>query len=203
MISLHANFIFIHRGKSAGNTITDALLPHATDNTKSIINPHQDGIDRFDVHNPSLPIRKHASLAEYLAILDEPTFDRLYKFSVIRNPYDRLISAYFHPVRVMKQGDTFDERKFINLINNQRTLREFTCLDAEDKLDTHLNRLLCFEHLIQDLQALMHDLNLPFTPPNHLNQSTRTHYSHYYTPATKALVESRFAEELDFGQYTF
>ena len=203
MISLHANFIFIHRGKSAGNTITDTLLPHTPDNTKSITNPYQDGIDRFDVHNPKIPIRKHAALAEYRAILDQPTFDRLYKFSVIRNPFDRLISAYFHPVRVMKFGDTFDERKFINLINNQRTLREFTCLSAADHLDTHLNRLLRFEHLTQDLQALMHDLNLPFTPPKHLNQSTRTHYSHYYTPTTKSLVESRFAEELELGHYTY
>ena len=203
MISLAANFIFIHRGKSAGNTITDTLLPHATDNTKSSAKPHQDGINRFGIHNTSLQIRKHASIGEYKELLDAPVFESLYKFSVIRNPFDRLVSAYFHPGRVMRQGGAFDEPTFIRIIQTQRTLREFTYLNTNDKLDTHLNRLIRYEHLAKDLEAVMEDLSLPFTSPKHLNRSTREHYQSYYTPATRSLVEDLFAEELDLGQYTY
>lgn len=36
----------------------------------------------------------HMPIATYQMIYDRATFDRLFKFAVVRNPYDRLLSAY-------------------------------------------------------------------------------------------------------------
>jgi len=204
MISLEAGFVFIHRGKSAGNSITELLLPHAPDNAKRLLaHKDQNGIDQFDIAHESLDTRKHASLREYEAAIGREKLGRLYKFSNLRNPFDRLVSVYFHPPRIERRGRDFIEADFIKIINKQRTFRDFVCLEPGDALDTHLDRIIRFEHLEEDLNGVMDDLGLPRARLPHRNRSDHDHYRSYYSPATRALVEERFAEELAFGSYSF
>lgn len=204
MISLEAGFLFIHRGKSAGNSITELLLPHARDNVKRLL-PHkvQDSIERFDIANETIEARKHASLREYRDAIGPEKLGPLYKFSNLRNPFDRLVSVYFHPPRIDRRGRDFIEADFIKIINKQRTFRDFVCLDPSDALDTHLDRIIRFEHLEEDLNGVMSDLGLPRAELPHRNRSEHDHYRSYYSPASRALVEERFAEELAFGSYSF
>lgn len=204
MISLEAGFVFIHRGKSAGNSITELLLPHAPDNAKRLLaHKDQNGIDQFDIAHESVDTRKHAALHEYEAAIGREKLGPLYKFSNLRNPFDRLVSVYFHPPRIERRGRDFIEADFIKIINKQRTFRDFVCLDPGDALDTHLDRIIRFEHLEEDLNGVMDDLGLPRAELPHRNRSEHNHYRSYYSPATRALVEERFAEELAFGSYSF
>lgn len=49
------------------------------------------------MRNDAFGIREPSRLAEYGRALPAEPFDRLYKLSVMRNPYERLVSACFSP----------------------------------------------------------------------------------------------------------
>lgn len=52
MLSIKHAFLFIHRGKTGGNSISEVLLPYS-DDVKAVDGSYRDGVDRFDVENPT------------------------------------------------------------------------------------------------------------------------------------------------------
>lgn len=204
MISEEKEFLFIHRGKSGGNSLTKLLLPYCKDERIIAKKDFQDGIKLFDVINMKYNIRKHASIKEVKDTLPEHLFNRLFKFSIIRNPYDRLISAYWSPNRVRTHNITsFDENEFIEVINSQRTFREFVCINDGDTFYTHLDYIIKFENYKNSVKKLFKNINIPFKVMYHINKSKREHYSNYITPKIKQLIDQKFEEEINFFNYTF
>ena len=97
MLSLAQNFLFIHVHKAGGNSIQSALLPYSEDYQENL--PHTEKSQDFEVKNSQFPsLRKHSSLRDYQQLLSEETFQRLYKFACVRNPWERMMSFYFSPV---------------------------------------------------------------------------------------------------------
>ena len=203
MISEKYNYLFVHRGKSGGNSISEALLPFSE--AEKVVDPRfQDGIDRFGVVNRSFGTTKHSTLADYKQLVPAEIFDRLYKFTILRNPYDRLVSAFFAPHRVAEGLSTaFSKDRFIDLMRQQHTLRHMICLSDDEPITAHMHTILRFEHLNEDFAALCKQLCIPATSLPHRNKGTRRPYQEYYDQDTIAVVERLFGEELELGQYSF
>lgn len=85
--------ILIHVPKTAGNSITTALLKYSSDHM--ILRTHQDGKDRFEVRGDITP-NKHATLQDYYNVLGKSLFEHKIVVTA-RNPIDRAISLYFSP----------------------------------------------------------------------------------------------------------
>lgn len=85
--------ILIHVPKTAGNSITTALLKYSSDHM--ILRGHQDGKDRFGVRG-DVTSKKHATLQDYFNVLGESLFEHKIVVTA-RNPIDRAISLYFSP----------------------------------------------------------------------------------------------------------
>lgn len=219
MISLAHRFLFIHIPKTGGNSVQNILLEHS-DDYMHLAHDLQDGVERFEIRNHIYPHRKHSAYAHYKRFMDRETFDSLYKFATLRNPWDRCVSSYFSPHR-RKQG--FDAEEFEHMVRNQiRTVRQFTCprtipervMDRLGKpgvferlhrrpIDANLDFMMRFEHLEADLDHVLKHLGLPAAELPHRNRSKREHYATYYTPRTRQLVADKFAEEIELGGYTF
>lgn len=210
MISLQKSFLFIHVPKTGGNSIQNILHPYSDDRIVTPA-PHQDGVERFEIRNPDLRIRKHSTLSEYKAQLPRRVYRRLFKFATIRNPWDLMVSMYFSPHRNVS---TWNEADFLDLLAETPTLRHYLGLPARSlpgfpkprraaPLDEQIDFLLRFEHLDRDFETLCGKIDIPFTPLPVRNPSSRDHYARYYTPALTEKVGEKFHEEIVLGGYKF
>jgi N6-adenosine-specific RNA methylase IME4 len=97
MISLRNRFLFVHIPKTAGNSIQSVLCDYSED--RIVTRGGQDGVERFEVRSAGRELEKHSTLADYYRELGEETAAGLFKFTCVRNPWDRMISFWFSPHR--------------------------------------------------------------------------------------------------------
>ena len=201
MISLQKRFLFVHVPKTGGNSIQGVLKQYSEDRIVADA-PHQDGIERFEIVNDRFRTHKHSSLAEYRNAMAPAVFASLYKFAVIRNPWDWMISLYFSPHRG-RSG--WDPAAFREVVDEAGTLRRYIRIEpgAGGPLDADIDFLMRFERLNDDFEAACESVGIPPEPLARRNQSQREHYSNYYDDALQALVAEKFHEEIAFGNYQF
>lgn len=215
MISIQKRFLFIHVPKTGGNSIQDTLRNYSEDDIVAT-EEYQDGIERFNVTNRQYDISKHSTLSNYKSVIGTDTYQSLFKFAAIRNPWDMMISHYFSPHRGAIEWDRND---FLALIRSVPTLRYYICERSFPEeillkvgikkrpgprpLDGDVDFLMRFEHLDEDFQAVCCKLDIPFTPLPKRNASIHLHYSKYYDAKLREIVGKKFAEEIKFGNYSF
>jgi len=184
VISLQTQFLFVHIPKTAGNAIQSVLSKYSEDIiTKSF--SHQDGIERFNVISPKYKLNKHATILIYRHEIEPQVYKKLFKFCVVRNPWDRVISNYiFHKQRPqLKEGTLykdlkdvkFDKKEFKKFIYKVKplefhvlpiqyyTLPKTNCvLKLASKVRTFRKNPLCFSKIDYYLrfENLQNDFNI-------------------------------------------
>jgi hypothetical protein len=200
MISFQKRFLFVHIPKTAGNSIQSILRDYSEDELVAL-RGGQDGIERFGLRNPTYKIKKHSTLAEYKAALGEVQFGDLYKFTCVRNPWDRMVSYYFTPTQNMA---AWDRKKFRKAIVKALSVAEYLRLaNSEEDPFGNVDYVMRFENLADDFRTVCGALGiLPATLPQY-NRSSREHYSKYYDDELRELVRARFAAEIERFGYIF
>lgn len=186
--------VFIHIPRTAGGTINRAFS---------------------DVHATG-----HATLAEYWSH-DSKQLDACFIFTFVRNPWDRLVSA-FHRVlsnpsnphtkawgeRHLSRTQSFES--FVHRLNypffrhtvwshsHFRPQAEYLTTPASTKID-FIGR---FESLHSDFETLAKHLP-QMKPIGHANKTSRDDYRSYYNYQTKKIVEDLYAEDISRFEYTY
>ena len=200
MISFQKRFLFVHIPKTAGNSI-QSILRHYSEDEIVALRAEQDGIERFGIRNPNYKIKKHSTLAEYRAALGEARFHDLYRFTCVRNPWDRMVSYYFRPTQNV---EAWDRREFKKLILKVLSVTDYLRLDeGESDPFGNVDYIIRFENLADDFRTLSAKLGIPDAPLPRYNRSNREHYSKYYDTDLRELIRKRFAPEIDRFGYAF
>lgn len=197
MINHSIKFVFVHINKTAGTSI-EKSLPGC--------------VRRRNVH---------PSANEYKQMLGE-NFKNYFKFSFVRNPWDKMKSFYLFRSRSRKQWmkqhnygrlPTFEE--FIKnmldiptepygskITHTQRASNQLDWLTDENEniLVDFIGR---YETLQSDYEKVCNELKLPSALLPEVNCSGGTHYSEYYTSETQEIVATRFQRDIDFFNYNF
>jgi sulfotransferase famil protein len=93
IISHKHKFIFIHNYKTAGTSITQALLPYLDKNDIILgCTPEFEKLSQNNLENGL--IHKHSSALEIKENLNSNIWKSYFKFAFVRNPYDLILSYY-------------------------------------------------------------------------------------------------------------
>ena len=157
---------------------------------------------------------------ELLGFVGRFEIDKLFKFCVVRNPYERAISSILHfenRFPTQYRLDAPPDAKQVELAlafwieheeadhNVRAHRRPQVDYIRRGSQDNAMDTILRFETLAADFEALEQSLglNLPSLPWVGRSRQEHRSYASLYTPAARKLVASAFAEDLELFEYVF
>jgi hypothetical protein len=161
----------------------------------------------------------HATLDQYLVIFEPRCIESYFKFTIARNPWDRLVSAYFF---LRNGGYADDDRQWFNEeLGGYAGFDDFVrgwlsreniwkwshfipqyhyILDRRERVP--LDFVGFFENLDADFAHIATKLRVAATLPKH-NTSRHDGYQGYYTDETRRIVQEVYAEDIRLLGYRF
>lgn len=196
MISHTLETIYVHIPRTAGQSIERAYLDkHGLDwNTRQTLLLRK---KKDDEKGP--PYLAHLTAKQYTDFdyIDEDKYNDYYKFTTVRNPYDRMISF-------MRWYDYHDLQHFLFDKFEQVWADEFYFVQPQMNYIYYEQELLVddvfkFENLDSRIKADEVMLDLHKT-----NQSERKEdYHDYYTPTCKGIVDRYYGRDVNTFNYEF
>lgn len=189
MISHKHKCIFIHNNKTGGTSISKFLI------------------------NDGLPKCKHCTILEYKKKYGD-FFDSYFKFTIVRNPWDKLISQYFFRVGDNSQGGHLFLKKYMKKKKNisfkeflQKPfpighVQQFSRISDENG-DVLLDFVGRFENLQEDFDTICDKIEIPRQQLPHVNKTKHKHYTEYYDDETKSIVAEKYAKDIEYFGYKF
>ena len=174
-------FIFVHIPKNAGTSVRGCFDINGYD-TKVVRKKYP--------HDSCSTTRKYCG--------DEVWFT-FYKFAVIRNPYERMVSYYhFHKSPQYRFPALAKKYSFSDWL--RRGLDNNLKKTQSDYLDVEINQIATFDTLQDDFNLFCDLIKIPsYTLPKY-NVSKHEHWETYYSDDDKKIVYEIFQEDFDrFG----
>ena len=222
--------IFIHIPKCAGTSIEKKL-----DLFRDWKTPHFDvlfGLLKSEDYKFEL---QHLTVRQMLLhkFIEKQKFDDYFKFSFIRNPWDRALSVFLYKGKKLNKREKLKERfktKFFDAPPSKFTHAKFERFLLDVKLqvnDLDRDSIWChvspqnwylfdengkkqvdfigrFENLNADFEYICSTIKMPYTSLVHNNKSVRTKpYQYFYKDSTRKLVEEIYQEDIDLFNYQF
>ncbi len=163
----------------------------------------------------------HTNIKKYQLIFSKAEFDRYFKFAFVRNPWDRLVSAFFFLRRggfnesdrkwAREKLDQFQDfgsfvRKWVNR-DNVSSWRHFVpqhkyvCSTDGKLLVNFVGR---FENLEEDFSYVSRRINAESAlRVANRTASRKASYAEYYSDETRRIVADVYREDIDLFGYRF
>lgn len=166
---------------------------------------------RLKALTPRGRLWKHATLADIDGILSPDEIARMFTFTLVRNPWDRVVSYYHwlqaqsfdHPAVALARSLSFPAFLTAPLIQDslaRSPARSYMQDATGQERCTHYIRLEAFE---QDAVPVVAHLGFPLILP-HLNASQRPQdYRESYDATTREIVADLCAEDIARFGYRF
>lgn len=223
--SLSNTFLFIHNPRTAGVSIRCVLEPYIHCPPRLFRWLHETS-KRFGLPaellyleiNRNFPLRfqtfeYHVPARKYKNWIPDSLFDRMYKFSFVRNPWDREVSIYHYLLthkrdilsdRIHKLGSFKSYLKWKcdnpNIHRIWSLQQSFFMTDDSGKiLVDFIGR---FESMESDLETIKQRLNIIGTVP-HMNRTDHTTYRTYYDSESVDIVAAICRDDVENFGYQF
>jgi hypothetical protein len=212
IISPGRNYIFVHIPKTGGTSMALALEDRAMKDDVLIGDTPKAVKRRGRVKKLSASGRlwKHSTLADIDGVLSPNDIATMFCFTLVRNPWDRLVS-YYHWL----QGQTFDhpavqlakDLPFEAFCLHDMTAASFRANPAASYMTdvtgtVRATAYIRLEHLDQDMSPLADHLGFAPELP-HVNASDRSGYRDYYTRQMRDSVAAFCAQDIAQFGYAF
>jgi chondroitin 4-sulfotransferase 11 len=138
--------------------------------------------------------------------------DDFFKFSFVRNPWDRSVSAFSYlkkggrnhqydlDAQRILRGITFHE--FITNLDSFKFLHTKPQMEFIQDID-NFDFIGRFESIQGDFNTVCNINNIPQTNLPHKNISKHKHYTEYYDDETRDIIAEKYAEDIEMFGYKF
>lgn len=212
IVSQKGKFIFVHVQKNAGISVEKVLKDRFSDAR------HWHG--------------RHGHVINGIEEIGRESWDAYFSFSIVRNPWDRMVSWYsmiqreYKKLPSIKQASNapFDSPFWNHVVRDSHDFESFlrNCTDVIYENDCHksfafnqadylvdengnlaIDFVGRFETLAADMSDVFRRLGIKRAKLPKKNTSRHVHYSEYYTPDTRDLVARRFEKDIEMFNYSF
>lgn len=190
-------WVFIHVPKTGGTSLRGVLGPDRMHNPEYA--PVLEGGHRpLPIHLWARHIRKGAG---------EETWEQVFSFACVRNPWDRLVSLYRFRKRrnqVPQQREFLPWLEGLDQVHDGGLTPQWDRLSCPDSGRLIVDCVLRYETLGRDFRALCGQLGIPPRPLPHQNAAGKpVDYREFYDDAARERVAALFGREIAFFNYTF
>ncbi|NRA92331.1 MAG: sulfotransferase family 2 domain-containing protein [Psychroserpens sp.] len=186
--------IFVHIPKAAGISINKAL---------------------FGNYGGS-----HNKLRDYQLVFNKKEFFSYYKFTIVRNPWDRLVSTYFF----LKEGGFHETDKawyeanlsqyesfehfVLNWLNADNIYKWIHFIPQHEFITVNdkvlVDDIYKLESINDNIDKLSEKLNITIDLKHeNQNPNRKSKYREYYTPETEAIVRRVYGKDIELLDYQF
>ena len=136
----------------------------------------------------------HLTASEIRTKVGDATWNRYFKFSIIRNPWDKMVSSYhFNHHKWVPEGTPFED--YIRRWGKGQQITRFPPQNSA-YINEDLDFIGHFETLEADFQTILSHLKHPPLELGHLNRSRHRNYRDYYSDETRQIVENQFTDDI-------
>ena len=180
-------FVFIHINKTAGTSIGNAI---------------------------GLPVKNHLTAKEVIARIGQNKWNSAYKFTFVRNPWDKAVSLYEYRrkkdrTKIATRGIlfsdwvkmTYGEEKDFSYYNVKAFQPQVEWL-KDNQGNIAMDFVGKFESISEDFKQIAKAIGLDTELP-HLNASKRVGYQSYYDNETRDIIAHWFREDIKLFGYEF
>ena len=175
------DFIFIHIPKTGGSSI-----------------------ERFFGQDHGLPGTPPAHHNVHWYMKNSSNFDQLYKFSFVRNPWDRYVSLYFYKRERFNYEESFTDfcknaAEYVLEKPGHRRQVDMLMINGEIAVD-FVGKM---ENFQTDFDVVCRHLNIEETTLPHINQTKHKPWQEYYNDESRKIIEEIYKEDIDYFGYEF
>lgn len=177
MIDHDTKCIFVHIPKTGGTSIEEA----------------------FGYSYSDLMYEKHLTPEEYVSEFGQDIWDSYFKFTFVRNPWDRMVSwlSYMQQISLSKDPNLTMECML-------QKEDEWHIYGRQQKwLNVDYDFVGFFENLNEDFDTVCKLIGVKFKELPWYLKTEHDHYSKYYTAKTKSMVDVMEADVIKEFGYTF
>ena len=172
----------------------------------------------------------HKDISSYAQELEPRIFRNYYKFAIVRNPWDRIVSDYNYQKRKRSQaehrlfirderGNTRSFSQWMEAALSNPFYYESTQWGADVSQGIHrwspqvdwisisgkiaVDRVLRMENLQEDFAGLCRTLGLPSRELPCCNWRCHRHFSYYHDESTRRVVAQLYAKDIETFGYRF
>lgn len=217
IVSHRHKFIFVHLGRTAGRSLTAAIAPYC--GPDDIVTPAGAGTGRnhagFD---------RHLTAQEIRAKVGRAVFDSYFKFTIERNPWEKIVSRYWAYAGVKEKslykrvpewltGRPLSFKEWFELRILQARFLTFGHYRFPRHYDAYMedDRMLVdfigrYENLAEHLTVISERIGIPVVLSE--ERGSRRHrervpYTDLFDDRMNAIVERCFSKDLAFLGYRF
>lgn len=200
IISDSHNFLFVATTKTGSTSIEEHLNPYRA---------------QYEITHLVGSYNKHCPLD----IIHEtfPFIENHFKFSIVRNPFDWVVSWYFYRKSNSIPGgknnpNCTDGVEFKEWLTNPEStaynekgiglsMSQLDIIQGNKKIS--MDFVGKYENIQQDFNTICDKIGIPRQQLPHSNKSKHKHYTEYYDEETREIVAQKYAKDIEYFGYEF